>query len=182
MASHCSQATPLVTGVLSAPLRASRVALLPSARPFPAFSRPCGPLRTVDAPLARRAVAIRAGRAVGSNDASPRAVRSHKSDVAAPRESSPRAAVGVDCGDVASASHASPRGRIVFAFAGALVAIHLAAAASPLEAVAAAFNAAHPWVEAAEQSPYARAQEDQAQLLWQGVPAMCCAVCVLPQP
>ncbi|CAI7914461.1 unnamed protein product, partial [Closterium sp. NIES-53] len=165
MASHCPQATPLATGVFSAPLRASRVALIPSARLFPAFPRPYGPLRAVSGPLARRAVAIRAGRAVGSNDASPRAVKSDKSDVAAPRESAPRAAVGVDCGDVASASRASPRGRIVSAVAGALVAIHLAAAASPLEAVAAAFNAAQPSVvasvAAAEQSPYARAQEEQ---------------------
>ncbi|CAI7928979.1 unnamed protein product, partial [Closterium sp. NIES-54] len=133
----------------------------------------CELQQRVSGPLARRAVAIRAGRAVGSNDASPRAVKSDKSDVAAPRESAPRAAVGVDCGDVASASRASPRGRIVSAVAGALVAIHLAAAASPLEAVAAAFNAgtnsqscwAQPSVvasvAAAEQSPYARAQEEQ---------------------
>ncbi|CAI5517848.1 unnamed protein product [Closterium sp. Naga37s-1] len=82
-----------------------------------------------------------------------------------PRESAPRTAVGVDCGDVASASHASPRGRIISAVAGALVAIHLAAAASPLEAIAATFNAAQPSVvavvAAGEQSPYVRAQEEQ---------------------
>ncbi|CAI5476179.1 unnamed protein product [Closterium sp. Yama58-4] len=115
----------------------------------------------VSAPLARRAAVVRAERAVGSNDVSPRAVGSCKSDVAPPCESAPRAVASVDCGNLASASHASPRGRIVSAVAGALVAIHLAAAASPLEAVAAAFNAAHPWVAAAEQSPYVRAQEGQ---------------------
>ncbi|GJP49244.1 hypothetical protein CLOM_g8483 [Closterium sp. NIES-68] len=156
MAARTTQAALLATGVHSTllspsfpSLRSSRVAVLPSARQR-------RPLATgVDA---HRASAL-ARRASASG-----VVRAVRSDVTPPRGSAPLAVAGEDCDVAASASHAWPRGRIVSAVAGALVAIHLAAA-TPMDALAAAYSAAQPsvvaTVAAESQSPYARAQEDQ---------------------